>query len=206
MPDTPFGRYPGGLPGRHAGRPAPRPWQRSFRCPSTVRARPAEAAQVARYQDFVALHEEVSAGHDPVLRPLWLTGLACALMAAGLAFAVVLGVRGVFGVQVPVFAGRHTGAGAAATSYALCAFAGTVQATALMHLLYATAARPVRAFAWIGGLAVGVVSLLPLALRAPLDAVLATAALDMVGGTVVVALLAAVVAAASGGAFRRGRP
>ncbi|TDD76158.1 hypothetical protein [Actinomadura rubrisoli] len=207
MPDTPFGRYSGGLPGRRVGRPAPRPWQRSFRCPSTARRRPAAEAQAKRYQDFVALHEEISAGSDPVLRPLWWTGLACALVAAALAFAVVLGVRGVFGVLVPVFAGRHTSAEAAATSYALCALAGTVQATALMHLLVATAARPVRAFAWIGGTGVGAVALLPLALRGPRDAALVTAAMNVAGGTAVVGLIAAVVASAeAGGSFRRGRP
>ncbi|WP_157430603.1 hypothetical protein [Actinomadura macra] len=212
MPDTPFGRYSGGLPGRHASRPAPRPFERSFRCPSTARRRPVEAP-AKRYQDFVALHEEISGRSDPALRPLWWTGMACALVAAGLAFAVVLGTRGLLGAQIPVFAGRHTGTGAAATSYALCAMAGTIQATALMHLLLATAARPVRAFGWIGGTAVVLVAVLPLTLHGPPAAALGTAALNLAGGAGVIALLAAVVAASGGGPrgwpegrVRRGRP
>ncbi|MBT2211102.1 hypothetical protein [Actinomadura sp. NEAU-AAG7] len=197
MPDSPFGRYSGGLPGRHAGRPAPRPVERSFRCPSTARRRPVEAP-AKRYQDFVALHEEISAGSDPALRPLWWTGLACSMLAAGLAFVVVLGVRGLLEVGIPVFAGPHTGTAAAATSYALCAMAGTIQATALMHLLLATAARPVRAFGWIGGAGVLVVAALPLLPQAPPDAALVTAGLNLAGGAAVVALLAAVVAASMG--------
>ena len=197
MPDMPFGRYSGGLPGRHVGRPAPRPFERSFRCPSSARRRPVEAP-ATRFQDFVALHEEISGTSYPALRPLWWTGMACALAAAALAFAVVMGLRGVFGVQVPVFAGRHTGTGAAATSLALCAVAGTIQATALMHLLLATAARPVRAFCWIGGAAVVLVAVLPLTLHGPLVAAFVTAGLNLAGGAGVIALLAAVVAAAGG--------
>ena len=198
MPDTPFGRYSGGLPGRHADRLAPRPVQRSFRCPSTARRRPVEAP-ARRYEDFAALHEEISAASVPALRPLWWTGAACAAVAAGLAFAVVIGVRGVFGVDVPVFAGGRTSAEAAASSYALCAMAGTIQATALMHLLLASAARPVRAFAWIGGIAVALVTVLPLMLRGPLDAALTTSAINLAGGASVITLLAAVVAASTGG-------
>ncbi|MFF0523566.1 hypothetical protein ACQPZ8_13625 [Actinomadura nitritigenes] len=209
MPDTPFGRYPGGLPGRHAGRPAPRPYERSFRCPSAARRRRVEAP-ARRYQEFVALHEEISAGSGLPLRPLWWAGTAAALAAGGTAFAAVMGLRGVFGLDVPVFAGGHTAAGPAATSYALIAVAGTIQATALMHLLLATAARPVRAFAWIGGFAVVLLTILPLLLNGPLDAAVATACVNLVGGTSVVVLLAGVVAASSrpfwpDRPFRRGR-
>ncbi|WP_131742531.1 hypothetical protein [Actinomadura roseirufa] len=213
MPDTPFGRYSGGPPGRHADRPGPRAWERSFRCPSTARRRTVEAP-ARRYQDFVALHEEIAAGPHRALRALWWSGLLCSLVAAVLAFAAVIGMRGAFGVQVPVFAGARTGASAAATSYALCALAGTIQATALMHLLLAAAARPVRAFLWIGGTAVVLLAVLPLTLHGPWDAALATAALNLGGGAAVAGTLAAVVAASPrqrrrswpDGPFRRGRP
>ncbi|NDU76796.1 hypothetical protein GWI34_29835 [Actinomadura sp. DSM 109109] len=211
MPDSPFGRDSGGLPGRHAGRPAPRPWERSFRCPAVARRRPVEAPP-RRYEDFVALHEEISAesGGAP-LRPLWWTGISTALAGGGMAFALTIGLRSAFGIEVPVFAGEHVAAAPAATSYALCATAATVQATALMHLLLSSAARPVRAFAWIGGIAVALLTILPLTLHSRFDAALATSAMNLAGGSAVVALLCAVVAATSrrspwDGPFRRGRP
>ncbi|WP_433462937.1 hypothetical protein [Spirillospora sp. CA-128828] len=209
MPDSPFGRYSGGLPGRHAGRPAPRPWERSFRCPSTARQRPMEAPP-RRYEEFVALHQEISAeGAGPPLRPLWWTGVSTALLGGVLTFAAVIGLRTMFGVEAPVFAGGHAAATPAATSYALCVAAGTIQATALMHLLLSSAARPVRAFAWIGGVAVALLTILPLTLRGPFDAALATAGINLAGGTAVVVLLSAVVAASGqppwDGPFRRTR-
>ncbi|XRQ13378.1 DUF6069 family protein [Actinomadura welshii] len=208
MPDSSFGRSSGGLPGRHAGRPAPRPWERSFRCPATARRRPPEAP-AKRYEEFVALHDEIAARSGPPLRALWWTGASAAFAAAVLAFAAVLGLRVAFGVEAPVFAGEGTAAEPAAAGYALCAMAGTVQATALMHLLLATAARPVRAFAWIGGFAVVLLSVVPLLLNGPPDAALATSGLNLVGGASVVALLSAVVAGArpfpGGGPSGRGR-
>ncbi|SFN45225.1 MULTISPECIES: hypothetical protein [Actinomadura] len=193
MPDSPFGRYSGDLPGRHAGRPVPRPLERSFRCPSTVRRRPPEAP-ARRYEDFVALHEEMSADARRPFRALWWAGISAALAGAGLAFVAVVALRAMFGVEVPVFAGDSAGTAPAATSYALCAMAATVQATALMHLLLSSAARPVRAFAWIGGFAVVLLTVLPLVLRGPFDAALATSAVNLAGGTAVVVLLSAVVA------------
>ncbi|MFA1538603.1 hypothetical protein [Actinomadura monticuli] len=208
MPDSPSGRYPGGLPGRHVGRPAPRPWERSFRCPSTARRRPVEAPP-RRYEDFVALHEEIEAVSGPPLRPLWWTGISASLVGGGLAFGAVMALRTIFGVEVPVFAGGHAAAAPAATSYALCATAATIQATALMHLLLSTAARPVRAFACIGAVAVFILTILPLTMRGPFDAALATSGINLVGGTFVVVLLSAVVAASRpfpwDGPFRRSR-
>ncbi|WP_141583413.1 hypothetical protein [Actinomadura sp. WMMA1423] len=211
MPDSSFGRNSGGLPGRHAGRPAPRPWERSFRCPSAARRRPTEAPP-KRYEDFIAFHEEVSREESgPPLRPLWWTGVSAALVGGGLAFAVVMGLRAAFGVEVPVFAGGHASAAPAATSYALCASAATIQATALMHLLLSSAAHPIRAFAWIGGIAVLLLTILPLTIHGRLDAALATSGINLAGGSAVVALLCAVVAASSrqfpwDGPFRRARP
>src|SRR5690606_28038899 len=193
MPDSPFGRGSGGLPGRYAGRPAPRPWERSFRCPSAARRRTAEAP-VQRYEDFVALHDEIAVRSGPPLRRLWWTGAAAAFGGLVLACAADVGLRGMLGVEAPVFAGAGVAAEPAAASYALCALAGTVQATALMHLLLATSARPVRAFAWIGGFAVVLLTVLPLVLNGPLDAAITTSGMNLAGGAAVVALLSAVVA------------
>ncbi|OLT11595.1 hypothetical protein BJF79_23830 [Actinomadura sp. CNU-125] len=189
MPDSSFGR-----PGRSTGRPAARSWERSFRCPSTAVRRRAEAP-ARRYEEFVALHSEYSSEPDLPLRQLWWTGLSCAVGGSVLTFAAVLGLRGMFGLDVPVFAGTDVAVEGAATSYALCVLAGTVQGTALMHLLLAGAARPVRAFAFIGGLAVAIMAVLPLLLNGPVAARLVTAGINLAGGAAVVVLLCAVVSA-----------
>lgn len=85
---------------------------------------------------------------------------------------------------------------AAALSYAVCALAGTIQATALLHVLVVTAARPVRAFTWIGAIVVLLLTAIPLTLRGPpVAAVLATSGLNLVGGTVMVTVMAAITAA-----------
>lgn len=191
MPDSSFGR-----PGR--SRPAARPWERSFRCPSTaVRRREAPAR---RFEEFVALHAESEP--ELPLRQLWWTGLSCAAGGSLLTFAAVFGLRGMFGIEVPVFAGTDVAVEGAATSYALCVLAATVQGTALMHLLLAGAARPVRAFAFIGGLAVALMAVVPLLLNGPLDARVVTAGINLAGGAAVVVLLCAVVSASM--AFRPG--
>ncbi|MFD0902497.1 hypothetical protein [Actinomadura sediminis] len=192
MPDSSFGR-----PGR--SRPAARPWERSFRCPSTaVRGR--GEAPARRFEEFVALHAEDEP--ELPLRQLWWTGLSCAVGGSLLTFAAVFALRGMFGIEVPVFAGTDVAVEGAATSYALCVLAATVQGTALMHLLLAGAARPVRAFAFIGGLAVALMAVVPLLLNGPPAARVVTAGINLAGGSAVVVLLCAVVSASM--AFRRG--
>ncbi|WP_051712319.1 hypothetical protein [Spirillospora albida] len=176
----------------------PRPWERSYRCPATARRRPAEAP-AQRYQDFIALHQEIAAELRLPLRPLWCAGAAFAVLAAGTVFLAVVVFRLMFAVQVPVFAAPDVPVGAAATSYAVCALAATIQATALMHLLLATAARPIRTFGWISGIAVGLLTALPLVVDGPLDAALATSALNLAGGASVCTLIAAVVTASHRG-------
>lgn len=193
MAETPYGPYSGG--GRRAGgrrTAAGRSWERSFRCPATAR-RPREAP-MARYADFIRLHEEISAGEPPRSRRLWWAGSALALLAGLVTFAGVLAFRGPFGVRVPIFAGPAATAEGAAFGYALCVLAGTLQATALLQVLVAVAARPVRAFAWIGGFAVTLLTLFPFAVPGTLGAALVTAAFDLVLGAGVVTLLSAVAA------------
>ncbi|MFC9972949.1 hypothetical protein ACFVH6_18860 [Spirillospora sp. NPDC127200] len=200
MAETPFEPYFHGGPGRKAGRRGgagrTRPYQRSFRCRAALR-RPAEPA-VDRYAGFVALHEAISEETGADLRRLWWCGLAAAAAAGGLAAIAVLVLRGLLGLPVPVFVSAAAGSGSAAVSYAICAAAMTVQATALLHVLLATAARPLRAFCWIGALAVGLAALLPLLLDAPLGALLATSAINLLGGTAVVTVLAFVAAGSRG--------
>ncbi|MEU5882280.1 hypothetical protein [Spirillospora sp. NPDC047279] len=195
MGETPYGpfsdgRLPGGGPPRI---PQQRPWQRSFRCPASIPP-PIGLAPASRFDDFLALHESLSSRPQVSLRRLWLCGLGVAVLAAVTVFAGVLALRSLLGIEVPAGSGGMT-AEAAATTYGVCALAATVQATALLHVLIAVAARPIRAFCWIGGLAVLLVTILPLTLRGAWDVALATGALNLVGGAGAVALLAVVAAA-----------
>ncbi|MBO2451975.1 hypothetical protein J4573_33150 [Actinomadura barringtoniae] len=191
-----FEPFSEGLPGRgqdeqRVSRPRTRPYQRSFRCRSTLVQRRPAAAPMTRFEEFMTLHESMSGRPEVDLRRLWWSGLGAALVAAAMTFTGVMVMRGVFGIQVPIGGGDLAPHVAGAT-YAVCAVAATLQATALLHVLIAVAARPVRAFAWIGGMAVLIVTLLPLTLQGPIDAALATAAINLAGGAVIVGLLSSV--------------
>ncbi|WP_067823293.1 DUF6069 family protein [Actinomadura kijaniata] len=165
---------------------------RSFRCRSAAR-------RDLCAERFIALHE--AAADDPAadLRRVWGGGLLTAAGAGGLAALVAVIARGTAELPFPAFLTAEAGPGAAGFAYGVCATAATLQATALLHVLLTTAARPVRAFCWIGGIVVVLLTLLPLTLHAPLDAVLLTSGINAVGGSGVVALLAAVARAARDG-------
>ncbi|GAA4072340.1 DUF6069 family protein [Actinomadura miaoliensis] len=209
MAGTPFGRFYGDSPdrdrhgtegaGHRAGRSRhgtdgapPRAWQRSFRCQSGIgRSAWYADSAMARYRRFIALHEAFSLPPDVNERRLWLSGAGVSAAAAGTAFAGVLVLRGLFGFDVPVFGGGQGRAVPAAATYALCAAAAGLQATALLNVLASVAVRPVRAFGWIGALAVLLLTLLPLTVRAPLEDALATAALNLLTGCLITGSLAA---------------
>jgi hypothetical protein len=157
---------------------------------------------MAQYEEFVRLHEEISARPEVHARRLWLCGLGTATIVAALMFGGIGLIRGMLGVQTPVFIGAGADVSAAALAYALCAIVATLQATALLHLLIGVAEHPVRAFVWVGGMATAMLTLLPLTLRVPAEAALSTAALNLAGGTALVGLLAAVAPAC----VRHGRP
>ncbi|GLZ13207.1 hypothetical protein Acsp04_34420 [Actinomadura sp. NBRC 104425] len=170
----------------------PRAWQRSFRCQSGIgRSAWRADSAMARYRRFVALHEAFSQPPQVNERRLWLGGAGVSAAAAGMAFAGVLVLRGLFGFDVPAFGGHQGRAVPVATTYALCAAAAGLQATALLNVLATVAVRPVRAFGWIGALAVLLLTLLPLTVRAPLDDALATAALNLVTGCLITGSVAA---------------
>ncbi|MQY08234.1 hypothetical protein [Actinomadura macrotermitis] len=196
MGDTPFEPFFDGLPPRRArrGTARPRSYARSFRCRSVTRRR--TEASPGRFTDFLALHDALAERPGVDLRRVWLCGLACASAASALAAASVLLLHGLLRVEVPVF--TATGTDTAALAYGICAGAMTVQATALLHVLVATAARPLRAFCWIGAMIVVLVTLLPLSADAPASAIIATALLDWAGGSGVIATLAAVAALSRG--------
>ncbi|GAA3925797.1 hypothetical protein GCM10023085_03820 [Actinomadura viridis] len=191
MGETPFESFFHGRPGRGIPRGAHRlPLERSFRCRATLRG-PA-VAPMARYEEFVRLHEAISAPPRVHGRRLWLCGLGTALIAGALMFAGVGIFRGLLGIQVPAFVGEGLDAEAAALAYAVCSSTATLQATALLRVLLAVSERPVKAFLWIGVTAVTLVTLLPFTLRVPVEAALATSALDLAGGSLIVGLLAGV--------------
>lgn len=154
-----------------------------------------------RFDEFVALHESLTARPDVDLRRLWACGLGAAFVAAGMAFTWTLVLRGLFGIPVPA-GGSDLGPELAAGVYAACAAMVAFQATALLHVLSAVAARPVRAFCWIAGLAVLIMSLLPLTARGPFDVAAATGGLNLAGGSIIIAMLATVTAIS----LRRRRP
>ncbi|WP_018656852.1 hypothetical protein [Actinomadura flavalba] len=182
--------------GAHRGRGAPglpASYRRSFRCRAAVK--PAADPLMHRYDDFVALHDALAEPPRISLRRLWLCGAALAAAAAGLASLTAYLLRSLFDAQMPVFVAASAGAGEAATAYGVCAGAATLQATALLHVLIGTAARPVRAFGWIGAIVVGLVTLLPLTVRAPADAIAGTASFNLAGGIMIVGSLTTLAAA-----------
>jgi hypothetical protein len=190
MGETPFEPFFHGPPERRRGRRGSHrmPLERSFRCRAALRG-PA-VAPVEQYQDYVRLHEAMSA--RPRVRPglLWLCGLSTAMIVAALMLGGVALVREWLGIAAPVLISGGTEAVAITTG--LCAGVAVLQATGLLHVLLAVAERPVRAFSCIGAMGVTLAALLPLTLRVAPDAALATAGLNLVGGTVAVGLLAVV--------------
>jgi len=144
---------------------------------------------MARYRRFVALHESLSLPPEVNERRLWAGGVAVTAAAALTAFTGVLVLRGLLGFDVPVFGGGGQAVPQAAV-YALCAAAAGLQGTALLNVLASVTARPLRAFGWVGALAVLLVTVLPLTMSAPLVDALATAVTNLVEGCLIVGALA----------------
>jgi hypothetical protein len=123
---------------------------------------------------------------------LWAGGAATATVAAfGYAVGVVI-ARGVF--DVPVLAPERAGVTGDASTwwYAAGAFIAAILATALLHVLLLATPRPLKFFAWIVGLATTLVTVLPFAQRAKLDAQVATAIINLVVGIMIGTLLRSV--------------
>jgi hypothetical protein len=113
---------------------------------------------------------------------LWAGGCAAALVAAGVAVVGYLLVRGV--LDIPIIGARRGGRVVQPTmfGYAAVAATGALVATGLAHILLLTTPRPRSFFNWIIALATIVAVLLPLALNQPLEARLATAAVNLAIG------------------------
>jgi hypothetical protein len=145
---------------------------------------------MARYEEFVRLHEAFSARPRVHAGRLWLCGAGTAMVVSALMFGGVVLVRGGLGIDAPVI--TRVGTQTAALAYGGSALVASVQATALLHVLLAMAERPVRAFVCLGAMAVTLLTLLPLTLRIPASSAWATAGLNLVGGVALVGLLAVV--------------
>ncbi|HEY6593078.1 MAG TPA: DUF6069 family protein [Asanoa sp.] len=127
---------------------------------------------------------------------LWAGGVATAVVAA-LAYAVgIVVVRVVF--DIPVLAPERDGALGDSTTWqlAVTAFGVALLATALMHLLLVVTPRPYSFFAWIMGLVVVLVTVLPFAQDAPLSSQVATAIINLVVGATITSLVRGVAARA----------
>jgi hypothetical protein len=125
---------------------------------------------------------------------LWPGGIATAVVAALVAIVGVLLCRWLF--DVPLLSPRHDGAygDVHTTDLVLAAAAAALLATGLAHLLLLSTPRPLTFLGWIIGLATVLAVLLPFSTTAPLDAKVATAAVDLVLGIAIGSLLSGVAA------------
>ncbi|HEY2639989.1 MAG TPA: DUF6069 family protein [Streptosporangiaceae bacterium] len=125
---------------------------------------------------------------------LWPGGIATAVVAALVALVGVLVCRWLF--NVPLLGPRSEGAygDVRTTDLVLAAAAAALVATGLAHLLLLSTPRPLTFFGWIIGLATVLAVLLPFSTAAPLDAKVATAAVDLVLGIAIGSLVSGVAA------------
>jgi hypothetical protein len=192
MGETPFEPFFHGPPERRRERRGSHrmPLERSFRCRASLRG-PA-VAPLERYEDFVRMHEAMSARPRVRAGLLWLCGVSTAMIVSAMMLGGVALVREWLGIAAPVFIAEGAETETAAFTTALCGGVAVLQATGLLHVLLAVADRPVKAFSCIGAMAVTLATLLPLTLRVAPDVALATAGLNLAGGTAAVGLLAVV--------------
>jgi len=139
------------------------------------------------------------AGREPAsTRPrvdagkLWAGGIATAVVAALVALVGVLVCRWLF--NVPLLSPKSDGAygDVHTTTMVLVAAGAALLATGLAHLLLLGTPRPMTFFGWIIGLATVLAVLLPFSTSAPLDAKIATAAVDLVLGICIGSLISGV--------------
>jgi hypothetical protein len=117
---------------------------------------------------------------DP--RALWTGGVAAGVVASLVAVAGIVIARGV--LHIPLLAPQQHGTWGSANTptYAACAFAATLIATGLIHLLLLFVPQPFVFFGWILGVATVVAAAEPFTSDASLSAKLATAAINLVLG------------------------
>jgi hypothetical protein len=126
------------------------------------------------------VHWHVDAGR------FWQGTAFAAVVAALTALVGLLVVRGL--LDLPVLRRSDGGAVSQASTvwYLAVSMLGALAVGALLHLLLLYAPRPWSFYAWIAGLAVAVVTLLPLTFDAAASSRLATGALHLLVGVIVV--------------------
>ena len=122
---------------------------------------------------------------------LWTGGLMAGVVAAGVAVVGLLVARGILDVPVLV---QEDGALVDASTwwYAGASFVAAVAATALMHLLLASAPQPYRFFGWIVGLAVAAAALVPFTTGAERSSQVATSLLNLAIGLCIASIVGGV--------------
>jgi len=130
-------------------------------------------------------HGGLAAGVRVDPRKLWSGGAASAAVAGLVALVGVLVARWLF--SLPVLAPSQDGAYGAVSTAALVllAAAAALAATGLVHLLMVNTPRPFLFFGWIVTLVTTLVVVYPFSTTAPLDAKIATAAVELAIGAMI---------------------
>lgn len=127
---------------------------------------------------------------------LWSGGVATAVVAALIVVVGVLICRGILGIELLAPGEAGDFGDGSTTGYALAAAGAALAATLLMHLLILGIPQPLQFFGWIAGLATAAAALLPLTTSAPVDAQLATGAINLVVGIAIISLLISIAGSA----------
>lgn len=128
---------------------------------------------------------------------LWSGGVVTAIVAALVALAGIIIIRGILHIGILTSLSVGTFGDAKTVYVVVSAFVAALVATAILHALLLTTPQPVTFFSWIAALVTVIVALLPLTTTAPWQQKLATVVLDVVIGLVIGLLLS--------GAARRAR-
>ncbi|MDT4930426.1 MAG: hypothetical protein QOF92_3293 [Pseudonocardiales bacterium] len=128
--------------------------------------------------------------HSVDTAALWSGGVVSAIVAALVALAGLIVIRGI--LHINVLAPAHAGTiGNVSTVWLVMAsFAFGLAATAVLHGLLLTTPQPITYFGWIVGLVTVIVALLPFTTPARLETKTATALLYLVIGLIGGALIA----------------
>lgn len=123
---------------------------------------------------------------------LWRGAVPAALVGALVAVVGLLVIRDLLGVPVLRRTDSKDLIQASTLWYIVAAAVAAVVATGLLHLLLRYTPRPFAFYGWLTGLAIAIVTLLPLTFPASTETRVATAVLNLVIGVVVATLVAGV--------------
>ena len=128
---------------------------------------------------------------------LWSGGVVTAIVAALVALAGIIVIRGIIKIDILTSLQVGTFGNAKTVVVVVVALGAAIVATGILHALLLTTPTPITFFGWITALVTVIIALLPLTTTAPWDRKLATVVLYVVIGLVIGLLLS--------GAARRAR-